>query len=80
MSNPDLDEKEREKEDKVKQLTRVVCICKGIKLGQVLPALPHSETVSDVNRKCGSGSGGCRGQRCGPRIRILLKKYAESQK
>lgn len=63
--------------ERAKQMTRVVCICKGIPLGKVLEALPDCETVADVNQKIGSGSGGCKGERCGPRIKILLKKYKE---
>ena len=58
-------------------LAKVVCICKGINLGRVLKAMEGSETVADVNRKCGSGSGGCQGERCGPRIKLLLKKMRE---
>ncbi|RZA15410.1 MAG: (2Fe-2S)-binding protein [Proteobacteria bacterium] len=61
--------------EKTKQLLRVVCICKGIPLGKVLAALPGCETVQDVNKKTGCGSGGCRGERCRPRIKILLTKY-----
>ncbi len=77
------DEKEipKTKEDlaleKTKQLLRVVCICKGIPLGKVLDGLKGCETVHDVNKKVGTGSGGCQGERCGPRIKILLKKYKE---
>ena len=63
--------------EKTKQLLRVVCICKGIPLGKVLEGLPGCDTVQDVNRKVGTGSGGCQGERCGPRIKILLKKYKE---
>ena len=62
---------------KAKQLSATVCICKGIPLSKVLPALQGSETVADVNRKCGTGSGGCKGERCGPRIKILLRKFKE---
>jgi hypothetical protein len=61
--------------EKIKQLSRVVCICKGIPLSKVLEGLPGCETVQDVNQKVGTGSGGCQGERCGPRIKILLKKY-----
>jgi NAD(P)H-nitrite reductase large subunit len=71
--------KEEMLKEKTKQLLRVVCICKGIPLGKVLDALPGCETVQDVNRKCGTGSGGCRGERCGPRIKMLLKKFKEHQ-
>jgi NAD(P)H-nitrite reductase large subunit len=68
---------ELEKEKRIKQLAMVVCICKGIPLHRVLKGLEGSETVEEVNRKTGCGSGGCNGQRCGPRIRLLLKKKRE---
>ena len=74
----ELDEKR--KQERIKLLSRVVCICKGIPLGKVLPALDDSETVADVNRKTGCGSGGCQGQRCGPRIKALLRKKKEAAK
>lgn len=63
--------------EKIKQLSRIVCICKGIPLSRVLEGLPGSETVQDVNQKVGCGSGGCKGERCGPRIKMLLKKYKD---
>lgn len=69
--------KEELAHEKTKQLLRVVCICKGIALGKVLDGLPGCETVQDVNKKVGTGSGGCQGERCGPRIKILLKKFKE---
>ena len=72
------EQREQEKKiEKAKQLQRVVCICKGINLARVLKGLPGSETVADVNRKVGTGSGGCRGERCGPRIKALLKKMRD---
>lgn len=61
-------------EERIKQLNMVVCICKGIPLKSMLKALKSSNTIEEVNRKTGAGTGGCRGQRCGPRIKILLKK------
>lgn len=72
-----LDEKA---EERIRQLAKVVCICKGINLGRVLKGLEGSETVADVNRKVGTGSGGCQGERCGPRIKMLLKKYKEAKR
>ncbi len=66
-------------EERIRALARVVCICKGINLGRVIKALEGSETVQDVNRKCGSGSGGCAGERCGPRIKLLLKKMKDAK-
>ena len=68
------EEERKRREDVAKQLARVVCICKGITLRQVLRGLDGSDTVSDVNNKVGTGSGGCNGERCGPRIKALLKK------
>jgi NAD(P)H-nitrite reductase large subunit len=61
-------------EEKVKQLARVVCICKGINLGKVLRGIEGCTTVQDVNRAVGTGTGGCQGQRCSPRIQVLLDK------
>lgn len=65
------------KKERIKQLSRVVCICKGISLGRVLDGLANAETVQDVNQKVGTGSGGCQGERCGPRIKLLLTKYKD---
>jgi bacterioferritin-associated ferredoxin len=73
------DEEEEKRLAKIKTLARVVCICKGIQLKHVLPALEGSDSIEAVNKKAGTGSGGCNGQRCGPRIKILLEKYAESK-
>ena len=70
----DMDDEKALAEAKVKQLARVVCICKGINLGRVLKGLEGCETVADVNRAVGTGTGGCQGQRCGPRVKLLLEK------
>jgi hypothetical protein len=64
----------QQKEKMIKQLASVVCICKGIPLSRFLTALKECDTVSCVNSKVGSGSGGCAGERCGPRIKKLLEK------
>ena len=74
MTDDDKTEEARLKEERAKQLMQVICICKGINLSRVLKGLDGSETVAEVNAKTGCGSGGCKGQRCGPRIKILLKK------
>jgi len=67
-----MDEDKQKKEKMIKQLASVVCICKGIPLAKFLGALSECDSVSCVNEKVGSGSGGCAGQRCGPRIKKLL--------
>lgn len=71
-----MDEK---REERIKLMQKVVCICKGINLGRVLKGLEGCETVADVNRKVGTGSGGCQGERCGPRIKMLLRKMKEQR-
>lgn len=66
-------------EERIRMLAKVVCICKGINLGRVLKALDGADTVAEVNRRAGTGSGGCQGERCGPRIKVLLKKKQEAE-
>jgi bacterioferritin-associated ferredoxin len=73
-------EEKAKAEERAKQLARVVCICKGINLGRVLKVLEHCNTVEEVNQASGCGSGGCAGQRCGPRIKILLEKKKEAMR
>jgi NAD(P)H-nitrite reductase large subunit len=53
---------------------RVVCICKGIKMGRICDAIVAGcTTVKEVNRATGSGSGDCGATRCTPVIQELLK-------
>lgn len=63
-----------------KQLSQIICICKGINLRKVLTGLDGSLSVADVNKKVGTGSGGCNGERCGPKIKILLNKHQQKKK
>ena len=72
MVRKETDEEKEQRERRIKQMAMIVCICKGIPLGRVLPAVEKSQTVAEVNRKSGCGTGGCQGQRCGPRIKKLL--------
>ncbi len=52
---------------------KVVCICKGIRKRTLWQAMEKgSQTREEINRETGSGSGGCRGRRCGPRITAML--------
>ncbi|MBP9706276.1 MAG: (2Fe-2S)-binding protein [Oligoflexales bacterium] len=66
-------------EERIKRLSMIVCICKGIPLKNMIKAIKSSSTVQEVNKKTGSGSGGCKGERCGPRIKMLLKKAKEER-
>jgi bacterioferritin-associated ferredoxin len=53
---------------------KVVCICKGIKKLMFWKAMDAgAETKEEINRATGSGSGGCQGRRCGPRILEMLR-------
>ncbi len=75
MSSMDENETEQARRERlIKQLSQVVCICKGIRLRAVLRGMEGCQTVSEVNQKVGTGSGGCQGERCGPRIQTLLEK------
>ena len=53
---------------------KVVCICKGIKKSVFWKVLDAGvRTKEEINCITGSGSGGCRGRRCGPRITEMLR-------
>jgi len=53
---------------------KVVCICKGIKKSVFWKALDAGvRTKEEINCITGSGSGGCHGRRCGPRIMEMLR-------
>ena len=53
---------------------KVVCICKGIKKSVFWKVLDAGvRTKEEVNHLTGSGSGGCQGRRCGPRITAMLR-------
>ena len=53
---------------------KVVCICKGIKKSVFWKVLDAGvRTKEEVNHLTGSGSGGCQGRRCGPRILDMLR-------
>ena len=70
---------EESKEERIARIAKlrnqIVCICKGIRLAAVAKGLKGSKSKNDVNRKTGCGSGGCKGERCGPKIEALLVKY-----
>lgn len=55
---------------------KVVCICKGIRKSVFWKVLDKGTcTKEEVNRLTGSGSGGCQGRRCGPRIIEMLRDF-----
>lgn len=55
---------------------KTVCLCKNIKKGTLLKAIHGGcRTVEEVNRKVGTGRGDCKGERCGPKIRDMIKEF-----
>ena len=61
-------------EEEIKGRFRVVCICKGIRMGRICDAIiAGCATVTAVNRATGSGSGDCGATRCRPVIEALLQ-------
>ena len=51
-----------------------VCICKGIPRKRFVEAIrAGARSLQDVNRAVGSGTGECKGERCGPKIAELLR-------
>lgn len=61
--------------DEIKARIRVVCICKGIKMGKICDAIQKGcDTVEKVNKACGSGNGGCGATRCRPVITELIAR------
>jgi len=51
----------------------IVCICRGIPRKRFIAAIQNgAATLQEVNRVTRSGSGDCKGERCGPKIEKLL--------
>ncbi len=63
-------------EDPVIENLKTICLCKNIKKGTILKAIyGGSCTVDAVNKKLGSGSGDCKGERCGPKIKEMIEEF-----
>ncbi|WP_070000515.1 (2Fe-2S)-binding protein [Cellulosilyticum sp. I15G10I2] len=59
------------------KLTKV-CICKGISRKVIKEAIKDgAHTVEAVQKVTGAGSGGCKGNRCTPKIRELIESMTE---
>lgn len=70
-------ENEGKDEKVLRALAQVVCICKGIPLSKVLPYLEAAKDLAEFNRLTGCGVGQCKGERCGPKLRALLRRKEE---
>lgn len=61
------------------KLTKV-CLCKAIPRSTIKRAIQNgAKTVEDIQRVTGAGSGGCKGQRCTPKILQILTQELENQ-
>ena len=59
----------------------ILCICRGIPRKRILEAINRgAATLAEVNRVTGSGSGDCKGERCGPKIEALLRQNSPAEK
>jgi len=80
----DIEEEKQKNEQRtndIKARIKVVCICKGIKQGRIMDAIIGGcDSQEKVNKKTGSGSGGCQATRCGPVIRQLVADYYGEKK
>jgi NAD(P)H-nitrite reductase large subunit len=53
-----------------------ICICKGIPRKRFIAAIHKgAASVQEINGAVGSGTGDCKGERCGPKIEKLLVTY-----
>jgi bacterioferritin-associated ferredoxin len=56
-----------------------ICICKGIPRKRFMDVIKNGATsLQEINRIVGSGSGDCKGERCGPKIEEILAVYLET--
>ncbi|MFT5872882.1 MAG: NAD(P)H-nitrite reductase large subunit [Clostridium sp.] len=62
------------------KLTKV-CLCKAITRATIKKAMRNgARTVEEVQKATGSGTGGCSGHRCIPKIEEILKQELEKEK
>ena len=58
-----------------------ICICKGIPRKCFIEVISSGAvSVAEVNRRLGSGSGDCKGERCSSRIEALIAEYQPGRK
>ncbi|WP_291583771.1 (2Fe-2S)-binding protein [Clostridium sp. UBA6640] len=71
---------DEEKKKMVLDKMTKVCICKAIPRSKIKEAIKSgATTVEEVNKIVGSGSGGCKGRRCGPKIEELINMYKNGE-
>ena len=66
------DENETLRQKVLDKITKV-CTCKGISRAAVKKAIADgAQTIDDVKKAVGAGSGSCHGRNCLPKIQTLL--------
>ncbi|WP_291564320.1 MULTISPECIES: (2Fe-2S)-binding protein [unclassified Clostridium] len=71
---------DEEKKKMVLDKMTKVCICKAIPRSKIKEAIKGgATTVEEVNKIVGSGSGGCKGRRCSPKIEELINMYKNGE-
>ncbi len=71
---------DEEKKKMVLDKMTKVCICKAIPRSKIKEVIKSgATTVEEVNKIVGSGSGGCKGRRCGPKIEELINMYKNGE-
>jgi bacterioferritin-associated ferredoxin len=77
-SNKSISDEEKKK--MVLDKMTKVCICKAIPRSKIKEAIKSgATTVEEVNKIVGSGSGGCKGRRCGPKIEELINMHKNGE-
>lgn len=80
MTNSNKFVSDEEKKKMVLDKMTKVCICKAIPRSKIKEAIKSgATTVEEVNKIVGSGSGGCKGRRCGPKIEELINMYKNGE-
>ncbi|PLY04061.1 MAG: (2Fe-2S)-binding protein [Desulfuromonas sp.] len=60
---------------------KTICICKGIKKKVFLKLLAEGvDSLAELRKATGAGSGPCGGQRCTPRLLEMIEQHAQTLK
>jgi len=62
------------------RLTKV-CLCKSIPRSTIKKAIKNgARTLENIQKATGAGPGGCKGNRCTPKIEEILKQKLQEDK
>ncbi len=64
-------------EEEIKNRFKKVCICRSISKGTMIDAVKNgARSVEDIRKKTGATTGNCKGTRCTPVIKEIIKEYS----